>query len=222
MKRLLATLLAVVLVCPMSSPAFAIEETKKFNVTAKYISTVTGEYLAEIQNGTATADCVTVISAPANAKTLVVVPIPASVNEAYEWFADCLEKVGKPLVGYEVYFLDADGQKISVDGATISIAVPDNKDLTVCALSTGGIYKDLSAEIKNGSAVFIANDGDYFILTEKKPTESKPDIPIKPPTTGDNIMIWLWVTLVVISAGIIFFLIFGKHRKKDEKQNFNT
>lgn len=186
MKRLLAALLAVVLVCSMSFPAYAAEENKEQDVTAKYIVTATGECRAEIKNGTATADGVTVTGAPANTKTLVVVPIPSSVSEAYEWFSECLEKIGKPLAAYEVYFLDVNDNRISADGATISIAVSGNKDLTVCSLTAGGDYKDLSAEIKNGSAVFTANDGDYFILTEKKSDEPKPGGNVTVPVRGDD------------------------------------
>lgn len=186
MRRLLWALLAVVLVCSMSFPAFAAEENKKQDVTVKYIITVEGEYRAEIKNGTAAAEGVTVTGAPANTKTLVVVPIPSSVSEAYEWFSECLEKIGKPLDAYEVYFLDVNDNRISADGATISIAVSGNKDLTVCSLTTGGDYKDLSAEIKNGSAVFTANDGDYFILTEKKSDEPKPGGNVTVPVRGDD------------------------------------
>lgn len=186
MRRLLWALLAVVLVCSMSFPAFAAEENKEQDVTVKYIITVEGEYRAEIKNGTAAAEGVTVTGAPANTKTLVVVPIPSSVSEAYEWFSECLEKIGKPLAAYEVYFLDVNDNRISADGATISIAVSGNKDLTVCSLTAGGDYKDLSAEIKNGSAVFTANDGDYFILTEKKSDEPKPGGNVTVPVRGDD------------------------------------
>ena len=186
MRRLLWALLAVVLVCSMSFPAFAAEENKEQDVTVKYIITVEGEYRAEIKNGTAAAEGVTVTGAPANTKTLVVVPIPSSVSEAYEWFSECLEKSRKPLDAYELYFLDVNDNRISADGATISIAVSGNKDLTVCSLTTGGDYKDLSAEIKNGSAVFTANDGDYFILTEKKSDEPKPGGNVTVPVRGDD------------------------------------
>ena len=186
MRRLLAMLLAVVLVCSMSFPAFAAEENKEQDVTVKYIITVEGEYRAEIKNGTAAAEGVTVTGAPANTKTLVVVPIPSSVSEAYEWFSECLEKIGKPLAAYEVYFLDVNDNRISADGATISIAVSGNKDLTVCSLTAGGDYKDLSAEMGNGSAVFTANGGDYFILTEKKSTEPKPGGNVTVPVRGDD------------------------------------
>ena len=112
-------LLAVVLVCSMSFPAFAADENKEQDVTVKYIITVEGEYRAEIKNGTAAAEGVTVTGAPANAKTLVVVPIPSSVSEAYDWFSDCLEKIGNPLAAYEVYFLDANGNRISADGSSL-------------------------------------------------------------------------------------------------------
>lgn len=186
MKRLLAALLAVVLVCSMSFPAYAAEENKEQDVTVKYIITVDGEYRADIQNGKATAGGVSVTGAPAGAVTLVVVPIPSSESEAYEWFSACLEKIGKPLAAYEVYFLDADGNGISANGANISIAVSDSGDLTVCSLTTGGSYQDLSAEIKNSSATFTANDGDYFILTERNTDEPKPGGSITVPIRGDD------------------------------------
>ena len=88
MKRLLAALLAVVLVCSMSFPAYAAEENKEQDVTAKYIVTATGECRAEIKNGTATADGVTVTGAPTNAKTLVVIPME---GEALTWVDGCVD-----------------------------------------------------------------------------------------------------------------------------------
>ena len=86
MRRLLAALLAVVLVCSMSFPPFAAEEEKENNVTVKYVTTVEGAYVAPVQNGVASINAddvsVSVTGAPSNAKTLVVIPI---TGDALRW-----------------------------------------------------------------------------------------------------------------------------------------
>lgn len=53
MRRLLAALLAVVLVCSMNFPVFAAEEEKENNITVKYVSTIEGAYVSPVQSGAA-------------------------------------------------------------------------------------------------------------------------------------------------------------------------
>ena len=99
MKRLLAALLAVFLVCSMSFPAFAAEENKEQDVTVKYIVTATGEYRADFQNGKAAAGGVSVTGAPSNAKTLVVIPME---GEALTWIDGCVD--GETKAAYDFTF----------------------------------------------------------------------------------------------------------------------
>ena len=161
MKRLLAALLAVMLVCSMSFPAFAAEENKEQDVTAKYIVTATGEYRAEIKNGTATADGVTVTGAPTNAKTLVVIPME---GEALTWVDGCVD--GEAKAAYDIHFLDAQGNRINVSGVSVSVSV-SGTDLVVSSVTPSGTDKSLSASVSGNTVFFTADGSHYYVLYQK-------------------------------------------------------
>ena len=161
MKRLLATLLAVVLVCSMSFPAFAAEENKEQDVTAKYIVTATGEYRAEIKNGTATADGVTVTGAPTNAKTLVVIPM---TGEALSWIDGCVD--GETKAAYDIHFLDAQGNRINASGVSVSVSV-SGADLVVSSVTPSGTDKNLSASVSGNTVSFTADGSHYYVISQK-------------------------------------------------------
>ena len=181
MKRLLATLLAVVLVCSMSSPAFAIEETKNFNVTAKYISTVEGEYPSNIENGTATSEGVTVTGAPAEAETLVVIPM---TGEALQWIDACVD--GEVKAAYDIHFLDANGNRINASDVNMSIDV-SGKDLIVSSVTPSGEDKDLSATV-SGNTVSVTADGSHYYVISVKDSDEKTDFDdtVTVPVRGDE------------------------------------
>ena len=161
MKRLLAALLAVMLVCSMSFPAYAAEENKEQDVTAKYIVTATGEYRAEIKNGTATADGVTVTGAPTNAKTLVVIPME---GEALTWVDGCVD--GEAKAAYDIHFLDAQGNRINVSGVSVSVSV-SGTDLVVSSVTPSGTDKSLSASVSGNTVFFTADGSHYYVLYQK-------------------------------------------------------
>ena len=161
MKRLLAALLAVVLVCSMSFPAYAAEENKEQDVTAKYIVTATGEYRAEIKNGAATADGVTVTGAPTNAKTLVVIPME---GEALTWVDGCVD--GEAKAAYDIHFLDAQGNRINANGVNVSVSV-SGTDLVVSSVTPSGTDKNLSDSVSGGTVSFTADGGHYYVISEK-------------------------------------------------------
>lgn len=56
---------------------------------------------------------------------------------------------------------------------------------------------------------------DWEFMIEEHPIE--PSDP-EPPKTGDDFNIWLWIGLMVISMGGIFFLVFMKKRKEESQQ----
>ena len=120
MKRLLAALLAVMLVCSMSFPAFAAEEEKENNVTVKYVTTVEGAYVAKVQNGDASISAdgvsVSVTGAPSNAKTLVVIPM---TGDALSWIDSCVD--GDTKAAYDIHFEDAEDNRIGANGVSVSV-----------------------------------------------------------------------------------------------------
>lgn len=217
MKRLLAALLAVMLVCSMSIPAFAAEEEKENNVTVKYVTTVEGAYVAPVQNGVASINAdgvsVSVTGAPSNAKTLVVIPM---TGDALRWIDSCVD--GEAKAAYDIHFEDTEGNRIGANGVSVSVAA-SGSELTVSSVNTSGADKNLSATVSNGSVSFTTDGNNYYVVWEKKTGGETPVTPNTPnsPQTGDNSMIWLWVTIAVVSAGMIFFLVFWKRRKHEEQ-----
>ena len=207
MRRLLAALLAVVLVCSMSIPAFAAEEEKENNVTVKYVTTVEGASI------NADGVSVSVTGAPSNAKTLVVIPM---TGDALRWIDSCVD--GEAKAAYDIHFEDTEGNRIGANGVSVSVAA-SGSELTVSSVNTSGADKNLSATVSNGSVSFTTDGNNYYVVWEKKTGGETPVTPNTPnsPQTGDNSMIWLWVTIAVVSAGMIFFLVFWKRRKREEQ-----
>ena len=165
MKRLMTMLLAVILVCSMSFPAFAAQEEKENSVTVKYVTTVEGAYVAELKNGAASINAdgvsVSVTGAPSNAKTLVVIPM---TGDALSWIDSCVD--GEAKAAYDVHFEDAEGNRIGANGASVSVAV-SGSELTVSSVNTSGIGKNLSSTTSGGSVSFTTDGSHYYVIYEK-------------------------------------------------------
>ena len=179
MRRLLAMLLTVVLVCSMSIPVFAAQDEKENNVTVKYVTTVDGAYVAEVINGTASisADGVTVsvTGAPSNAKTLVVIPM---TGDALSWIDSCVD--GDAKAAYDIHFEDTEGNRISANGANVSVSV-SGSELTVSSVNTSGTNKNLSSTTSDGSVSFTTDGNYYYVISEKDGGET--------PDLGDTITV---------------------------------
>ena len=165
MRRLLWALLAVVLVCSMSFPAFAAEEEKENNVTVKYVTTVEGAYVAKVQNGAASISAdgvsVSVTGAPSNAKTLVVIPM---TGDALSWIDSCVD--GDAKAAYDIHFEDAEGNRIGANGVSVSVAV-SSSELIVSSVNTSGTDKNLSSTTSGSNVSFTTDGSHYYVIYEK-------------------------------------------------------
>lgn len=210
MKRLLAALLAVMLVCSMSFPAFAAVYEKENNVTVKYVTALEGVYVAEVENGAAfiSADdvSVSVTDAPSNAKTLVIIPM---TGDALSWIKGCAD--GDTKAAYDIHFEDVLGNRINADGVNVSITAY-GANLTVSSVNTSGADKSLSSTTAGGSVSFTTDGSHYYVISENVGAE-QPPIP-DTPQTGDNSMIKLWVITAILSAVMILFLASRKRRNQ--------
>ena len=165
MKRLMTMLLAVILVCSMSVPAFAAQEEKEIDVIVKYVTTVEGAYVAKLKNGAVSINAdgvsVSVTGAPSNAKTFVVIPM---TDEAFRWIDGCVD--GDAKAAYDVHFEDANGNRIGANGASVSVAV-SGSELIVSSVNTSGIGKNLSSTTSGGSVSFTTDGSHYYVIYEK-------------------------------------------------------
>ena len=195
MKRLLAALLAVVLVCSMSIPAFAAEEEKENNVTVKYVTTVEGAYVSDVKNGAASISAdgvsVSVTGAPSNAKTLVVIPM---AGDALSWIDSCVD--GDAKAAYDIHFEDAEGNRIGANGVSVSVAV-SSSELIVSSVNTSGADKSLSSTTSGSNVTFTTDGSNYYVVWEKKTGGETPDPgeTITVPVRGDENEIHADVTI---------------------------
>ena len=195
MRRLLALLLAAVLVCSMSIPAFAAQEEKENNITVKYVTTVEGAYVAEVKNGTASISAdgvsVSVTGAPSNAKTLVVIPM---TGDALSWIDSCVD--GDAKEAYDIHFEDADGNRIGANGASGSVAV-SGSELIVSSVNISGTDKSIAFTTSGGNVFFTTDGNNYYVVWGKKSGGETPDPgdTITVPVRGDENEIHADVTI---------------------------
>ena len=190
MRRLLAALLAVVLVCSMSFPAFAAEITDGSDVVAKYNITYEGEYRAEVVNGKATAGGVTVTGAPENAVTLVVIPMEGA---ALAWADSCVD--GDAVAAYDIHFLDAQGNRINANGAKVSVTT-SGSELEVNSVTTSGTDSKLTSEVSGSQVFFTTNGSHYYVICGKSGGEQPgPGNTVTVPVRGDENTVHADVTI---------------------------
>lgn len=195
MRRLLAALLAVVLVCSMNFPVFAAEEEKENNITVKYVSTIEGAYVSPVQSGAASINAggitVSVTGAPENAKTLVVIPM---TGDALSWIDSCVD--GDAKAACDIHFEDADSNRINANGVSVSIAL-SGTELIVSSVNTSGTAKNLSSTISGGNVSFTTDGNHYYVIWEKKGGGETPDPgdTITVPVRGDENEIHADVTI---------------------------
>ncbi len=165
MRRLLAMLLAIMLVCSMSFHAFVAQEEKENNVTVRYVTTVEGAYVVEVKNGAASISAdgvsVSVTSAPSNAKTLVVIPME---GDALSWIDSLVD--GDVKAAYDIHFEDAEGNRINANGVSVSVAV-SGSELTVSSVNTSGMDKNLSSTTSGNNVSFTTDGNPYYVIYEK-------------------------------------------------------
>lgn len=223
MKRILTVFL---IICFTLSPGMTVSasESEEQDVYAKYIDGNIAKATAPVEDGKADVELpdgttVEVRGIPGTAAKLEIIPVPESEAEAYAWFTVCLEDTGIPLAVYDIYFLNADGDRINADGATVTIDCPSyESELVVCSVSTDETTKVLPFTIEDGRVTFTTDGSSYYVLAEKKAESTTdpgttPDDPANPPT-GDDTMVWPWIVLVIVAICAIFFLPVWKRRKR--------
>ena len=169
MKRILSFVLTFLILCSLATPAFASQLSGGNDVVAKYNITYEGEYRANVAGGTATAGGITVTGAPANAVTLVVIPME---GDALSWVDGCVD--GSALAAYDIHFLDAEGNRINANGAKVSITV-SGTELTVSSVNTNGDDAALTCEVSNGTVSFTADGNPYYVVAQKQ-TSTKVEV----------------------------------------------
>ena len=157
-----------------------------FGIYATYIAGKTEYLTSPVKNGKAEIQLpdgrrIVVSGVTDNSLTLVVYSITSQDTEAWEWFATCLEGKGKNISPFEIYFIDKKGNRIAVDGVTISLS-DALKNPSAFSLNSNGTLKILSVQSRDGQISFQA-DGSYYYVLAEKTEQDNPNEPTTQPTT---------------------------------------
>lgn len=214
MKKLITVLLTFAIVMSCGINAFAAESDTLDNnksqtnisVYAKYEYNVEGVYPAPITDGEATITTddnitVSVTNAPVGSVRLMVVPVPKTETEAWQWIKECLKATATPVHTFDIYFEDQDGNRIDAYGAEVTVNCPHCAGVpVVCSLDTDGTVHVLNtpARARAIGVTFTTNGSTYYIMAEELPKhdvkiEDKPggdvEISDSTPKTGDDVTI---------------------------------
>lgn len=92
-----------------------------------------------------------------------VVSIPSAEKEAWSWFAKCVGDNKTILGAFDIYFEDADGNRINANGAEIRISrVPSST--TVISVTTSGKSTELRSESSGDDITFLTDGSHYYVL----------------------------------------------------------
>lgn len=196
MRKLISLSLAAVLLLSCTLTAFAAEDDPvEIGVYAKTEYSIDGEYTADMGNGAASVTTpdgtVAVTNAPANAVTLVVIPME---GEAFAWIDGCVDDAA---AAYDIHFLDAEGNRINAGGVRVSITA-SGSELAVSSVTTSGTDKALSCEVSGGKVSFTTDGSHYYVITTKNGGSEEPapgDI-VTVPVRGDENTVHADVTIV--------------------------
>lgn len=122
--------------------------------------------------------------------TLVVYPIPAGHDDAWDWFAQCMAPYGTNLYPLDIYFEDEAGNRVELDTAvTITLqTLRDYTDPILCHVASDGTVELLDSRVEGDTITFTITRGGYYVLAEKaasddgKPTQTPSATPGVTPT----------------------------------------
>ncbi len=222
MKRVLSIISAVLLLSLSALPCHAAETTKTepgseeigvyINASHTPASGTVGtpiddgKYTVETPDGTEiTVKPETVVEG----LSLVVYPIPATDADAYKWFEDSAKDLGNKRYYYDIYFIDAAGNRVDGGKCEVTITLPDGYGTPKTALlGKDGKLTAITNSVHDGKVKFTMNGNGYYVIAEAAGQTDLPD----PPQTGDDSMMWLWI--VIMTASLIGVIVIATNAKK--------
>lgn len=246
MKKMVTLFIALSFMLSLHVTAFAGEVTTgpdkngtNIEVIAKVVHKVDGEYHSQVEDGT--ADIITndgievkVSDAPDGAVKLIVVSVPKTETEAWNWITECLEGTATPIHTFDIYFEDQAGNRRDANDAVVTIHCPHcTSTPLVCSLDTdGGVYMlNTSVQTETVGVTFTTNGSTYYVMAEKqsapelvdgkdpdKEEETKPNPEksgdVKNPETGDYSNLLVWFSLMFVSSIGLAFGLFVKCKER--------
>lgn len=217
MKKWTMIGLTVLLAMSLAVAAFAenTDDETEIGVYAKSEYHTEGAYPAVLEEGGATVILegnmeVTVFGAPEEATELVIFPVKRSEQEAWDWINACFKGKGTPVHTFDIYFLNASGQRIEANGAEVTIDCPHcTTRPLVCSLSSDGTVQVLNTNGRSLSVTFTTNGSAYYILVEQ-------DSGTEQLSGSGSSLLWIVLGTVTAAGGAMggFFLIRKKRQQR--------
>lgn len=104
-------------------------------------------------------------NAPTGAAQLVVRMIPKTDTAPYTWFFQVLAGKGSVLQAYEIFYLDADGNRLDAQNTRITLSVPEGMDEPKAhSVQPSGSNLALTTVVSGGNVSFTTNGSWYYVL----------------------------------------------------------
>lgn len=171
-----ATVLLLLLVlctvpCAAKQTADAVPGNQDINVYAQtiYTSDPNTAVLPPDDGGKYQDDDVPVVVVPDTPHSdywLVVHRVNKDETEAYRWFESATASLSSPKLYYEIYFIDAFGQRVDGGSAQVTVSLPGTFGTTrVYTLSTQEQYTELPATQQTNTLTFTMIGNGYYVLS---------------------------------------------------------
>lgn len=231
MKRLFAIFTIWIMIASFTLPCYTVkasvnekEDSVIGDVLAHFVRNTQWEE-ATVKNGKAvvTTDdgyTITVTGIPTEAVILRVFSIPFSETSVRAWIVDCIGKQYNVQAAFDIWFVDANGNRINADGAQITIQKCE-RGCTIFSISTTSQTEKLNNACKNGTVQFIADGSNYYALAKMASVAEKADsdnLAVSDkhtsPITGDDGYGMLWFVLASASGYILIRVFLWWKRRK--------
>lgn len=216
---------AVALLCaavPVLMPLSVSAESQPLSagVYAQYVDETGRNTVPTDENGSGDitmpdGTAVTVNGATRQGCRLVIDPI--AEPEALDWIDGVTAATLERKMAFHIYYVDDEGRTSTADGVTVtaqSAAMPEHP--AMCSLTTDGRATALRADVQAHTIAFTVNGAPYYVIggevqavgpTGPAPSDptTVPTTPQDPnsPTTGDMVHTALWLTLILLSGGVL-------------------
>lgn len=207
MKKTVTLILVLLMMFSCATLCFAFEDSSK-DVLGKYIGDaertskdVSGQNATEVvlPDGTILG----VENIPSEAMTLFIYSVPDSETEAWEWINGCFDGKASPIHTFDIYFADASGERVNVNGTVITIECQHCSAKPIgYSLNTAGEVVALSSNARSVTVTFTSNGSHYYVLAEalsepsvgnrvevKDTVGGKVEVSDKTPATGKTVTI---------------------------------
>lgn len=176
-----------------------------------------GKYIIETASGL----IVTVVPKNPDSQLRFVVRIIPKTDEAYSWFEKCFQSFDGNIISLDIYYVDADGNRINIyDDILIEINSNDKVN-KVFTLSTDGVVNSIDSTITSTAVSFKANGKGYYVLCSENqkisntiPEKTNNDVP----KTNDLNIVCISAFLMVFSAifASVSLLVYRKKNRKEQ------